>query len=127
MRSALEAPRLMIAEGRHSLDVIVDEMGSRERYLHQYSRSSGYGKATAQIFLNERWNVVATMRRPQNDLFEGPGERLRVLPLDVTDDESIRRALDEAITAFGGIDVPVNNAGIGHSAVEPDDDEDIES
>jgi NAD(P)-dependent dehydrogenase (short-subunit alcohol dehydrogenase family) len=75
--------------------------------------SSGYGKATAQVFLNERWNVVATMRRPQNDLFEGPGERLRVLPLDVTDDESIRRALDEAIAAFGGIDVLVNNAGIG--------------
>jgi len=36
--------------------------------------SSGYGKATAQVFLNERWNVVATMRRPQNDLFEGPGD-----------------------------------------------------
>ena len=48
-------------------------------------------------------------------------------PLDVTDDDSIRRALDEAIAAFGGIDVLVNNAGIGHSAVGPDDDEDIES
>jgi hypothetical protein len=68
MRSALEAPRLMIAEGRHSPDVIVDEMGSRERSLHQATD----GKATAQAFLNERWNVVATMRRPQNDPFEGP-------------------------------------------------------
>src|ERR1700720_1822368 len=44
-----------------------------------------------------------------------------------TDDESIRGALDEAVAAFGGIDVPVNNADIGHSAVEPDDDEDMES
>jgi NAD(P)-dependent dehydrogenase (short-subunit alcohol dehydrogenase family) len=75
--------------------------------------SSGYGKATAQVFLNERWNVAATMRRPQNDLFEGPGERLRVLPLDITDDESIRGALDDAKATFGGIDVLVNNASIG--------------
>jgi NAD(P)-dependent dehydrogenase (short-subunit alcohol dehydrogenase family) len=75
--------------------------------------SSGYGKATAQAFLNEGWNVIATMRRPQNDLFDGPSERLRVLSLDVSDDESIRSALNEAIDAFGGIDVLVNNAGIG--------------
>jgi hypothetical protein len=75
--------------------------------------SSGYGKATAQAFLNEGWNVIATMRRPQNDLFDGPSERVRVLSLDVTDDESIRSALNDAIDAFGGIDVLVNNAGIG--------------
>jgi NAD(P)-dependent dehydrogenase (short-subunit alcohol dehydrogenase family) len=46
--------------------------------------SSGYGKATAQAFLNEGWNVIAAMRRPQKDLFDGPSERLRVLSLDVT-------------------------------------------
>jgi NAD(P)-dependent dehydrogenase (short-subunit alcohol dehydrogenase family) len=75
--------------------------------------SSGYGKATAQAFLTEGWDVIATLRRPQHDLFDGPSERLRVLALDVTDDESIHSALDEAIAAFGGIDVLVNNAGIG--------------
>ena len=26
--------------------------------------SSGYGKATAELFLERGWNVVATMRRP---------------------------------------------------------------
>jgi NAD(P)-dependent dehydrogenase (short-subunit alcohol dehydrogenase family) len=31
--------------------------------------SSGFGKATAQLFLNNGWNVVATMRQPQDGLF----------------------------------------------------------
>jgi NAD(P)-dependent dehydrogenase (short-subunit alcohol dehydrogenase family) len=75
--------------------------------------ASGYGKATAQAFLSEGWNVIATMRRPQYDLFDGPGERLLILALDVTDDESIRRAINESVDKFGGIDVLVNNAGIG--------------
>jgi short-subunit dehydrogenase len=38
-----------------------------------------------------------------------PSERLRVLPLDVTDTESIRKAVEAA----GPIDVLVNNAGFG--------------
>lgn len=75
--------------------------------------SSGYGKATAQKFLSEGWNVIATMRRPQIDLFDESNARLRVLALDVTDAYSIQRAVDESIAAFGGIDVLVNNAGIG--------------
>lgn len=76
--------------------------------------SSGYGKATAQHFLDRGWNVVATMRRPAPGLFDNaPAERLRVLPLDVTDPSSIDRALDQATAAFGAIDVLVNNAGIG--------------
>jgi NAD(P)-dependent dehydrogenase (short-subunit alcohol dehydrogenase family) len=74
--------------------------------------SSGYGKRSAQVFLDEGWNVVATMRRPQHHLF-CPSERLRVLALDVTNLSSIRNAVDQAIDAFGGIDVLVNNAGVG--------------
>jgi NAD(P)-dependent dehydrogenase (short-subunit alcohol dehydrogenase family) len=33
--------------------------------------SSGYGKATADFFLERGWNVVATMRRPDPAVF-GP-------------------------------------------------------
>jgi len=74
--------------------------------------SSGYGKATAELFLDRGWNVVATMRQPRPDIFDSQSDRLKVLPLDVTDPESIRKAIDEAISAFGTIDVLVNNAGI---------------
>jgi NAD(P)-dependent dehydrogenase (short-subunit alcohol dehydrogenase family) len=74
--------------------------------------SSGYGKVTAQHFLDRGWNVVAAMRRPDAALF-APSDRLMLVALDVTDAASIDRALAEAVAAFGAIDVLVNNAGIG--------------
>jgi NAD(P)-dependent dehydrogenase (short-subunit alcohol dehydrogenase family) len=75
--------------------------------------SSGYGHATAQFFLNQGWNVVATMRKPDPNLFNAPAGKLLVVALDVTDDGSIKKALQAAIDAFGQIDVLINNAGIG--------------
>jgi NAD(P)-dependent dehydrogenase (short-subunit alcohol dehydrogenase family) len=70
--------------------------------------SSGYGLETARHFHDRGWNVIATMRTPRHDLL-APSERLRVLPLDVTQPASIAAALE----ATGRIDVLVNNAGIG--------------
>lgn len=71
--------------------------------------SSGYGKATAEYFLTKGWNVVATMRNPDPAVFGAASDRLRILPLDVTTQDSIA-ALAEAA---GPIDVLVNNAGVG--------------
>src|ERR1700761_16374 len=70
--------------------------------------SSGFGLDTARLFLDKGWRVIATMRTPRDDLLPR-SERLRVLPLDVTDSESLRRVIDEA----GPIDALVNNAGVG--------------
>lgn len=75
--------------------------------------SSGFGKATAQSFLDRGWNVIATMRKPDASLFQGSTEQLLVLPVDVTNPESTNSALKEGIRTFGQIDVVVNNAGIG--------------
>ncbi|TAJ77146.1 MAG: SDR family oxidoreductase [Sphingobium sp.] len=71
--------------------------------------SSGYGKAIAEHFLANGWNVIATMRRTDNASFNGDPTRLRVLPLDVTSDTSIAALIEVA----GSIDVLVNNAGVG--------------
>src|SRR5580765_4686112 len=70
--------------------------------------SSGYGLETARHFLAQGWNVIATMRTPRQDVLP-QSERLRVLPLDVTQPASIAAALE----ASGPLDVLVNNAGIG--------------
>lgn len=70
--------------------------------------SSGFGLDTARFFLAQGWKVVATMRTPRHDLLR-PSENLLVLPLDVTDADSIRRAVEAA----GPLDALVNNAGIG--------------
>ncbi|RSZ33185.1 MULTISPECIES: SDR family oxidoreductase [unclassified Variovorax] len=75
--------------------------------------SSGYGKATAEHFLKQGWNVVATMRKPDPALLGEPSERLRVVRLDVTDADSIAQAIGQSVAAFGHLDVLVNNAGIG--------------
>lgn len=75
--------------------------------------SSGIGKATARLFQAKGWNVVATMRNPEAETDLGRLEGVRVLRLDVTDNESIDLAVANAITEFGAIDVVVNNAGYG--------------
>ena len=75
--------------------------------------SSGIGKATAQFFARKGWNVIATMRNPaaERDLIETAD--LKLVPLDVQDSASIKAAVETALTAFGTIDVWVNNAGYG--------------
>ena len=70
--------------------------------------SSGFGLEIARYFLDRDWKVIATMRKPREDVLPR-SDRLRVLALDVTDPESVRKAVDAA----GPIDVLVNNAGIG--------------
>jgi NAD(P)-dependent dehydrogenase (short-subunit alcohol dehydrogenase family) len=70
--------------------------------------SSGFGLETAKYFIERDWNVIATMRTPREDVLPA-AKNLRILPLDVTDPDSIRSAIAEA----GPIDVLVNNAGIG--------------
>lgn len=74
--------------------------------------SSGFGLETARHFLERGWRVLAAMRTPREDLLPR-SERLRVLALDVTDPDGIRRAVDAA----GPVDALVNNAGVGLASV----------
>jgi len=70
--------------------------------------SSGYGLETAHYSHDRGWKVIATMRRPDPDLLPA-SDRIRLVALDVTDADSIARA----VGAAGPVDVLVNNAGIG--------------
>lgn len=70
--------------------------------------SSGFGLAIARHFLTQGWQVIAKMRTPRADLLP-ISPRLQMLPLDVTDANSIKRA----VQAAGPVDVLVNNAGVG--------------
>ena len=70
--------------------------------------SSGYGLEIARHFHAKGWTVIATMRKPREDVLP-KSDRIRILPLDVTRPDSIADAVDAA----GPIDVLVNNAGIG--------------
>jgi NAD(P)-dependent dehydrogenase (short-subunit alcohol dehydrogenase family) len=66
---------------------------------------SGIGLATARL-LASRGATVAVL-----DL--KPGDEFTSVTADVTDDASVRLAVDDAAGRLGGLDILVNNAGIG--------------
>lgn len=89
--------------------------------------SRGLGRRIAEKVLAAGHSLVATARRPEQlaDLVERHGDRVRAVALDVTDPRAAQAAVDAAVTAFGRLDVVVNNAGYANSgSVEdtPDDD-----
>lgn len=75
--------------------------------------SSGIGKATARYFQAQGWNVVATMRTPENETELTGLDNVLVTRLDVLDSASITDAVAQGIERFGRIDVLLNNAGYG--------------
>lgn len=83
--------------------------------------SSGFGRATAEHCARHGAKVFATMRnlpRPEAEelrkLAKDQKLDLAVLALDVLDDGSVARAVSDAQQAAGrGLDVLVNNAGVG--------------
>ncbi len=72
--------------------------------------SSGIGRALAVEFL-ERGDRVAATARNTDSLADLVGDRCLTLALDVTEAESIDRAVAETIGWAGRIDILVNNAG----------------
>jgi NAD(P)-dependent dehydrogenase (short-subunit alcohol dehydrogenase family) len=74
--------------------------------------SSGIGEATAHHFADKGWNVVATMRKPEERKTSLHDRKdLLLLHLDVLDQASIEQAIAQTLEKFERIDVLVNNAG----------------
>ena len=68
---------------------------------------SGLGCATTEMLTNEGANaVVADLRG------EAAGDNVRFVETDVTDEASVRRAIEEALQSFGGMHGAINCAGI---------------
>jgi NAD(P)-dependent dehydrogenase (short-subunit alcohol dehydrogenase family) len=75
----------------------------------------GFGMAFAEAALDIGDHVVLTARRPEelHTWAQAYSDRVLVLPLDVTDEAQVQKAVRAAEEHFGGIDVLVNNAGRG--------------
>jgi len=79
--------------------------------------ASGIGLATATLLAARGFRVASL------DLNTDVPEPLLGVRCDVTDDDSVRAAVATAAEAFGGLDVVVNNAGIGaQGTIEENDD-----
>jgi NAD(P)-dependent dehydrogenase (short-subunit alcohol dehydrogenase family) len=88
--------------------------------------STGFGRQIAKHVLGLGYRTVVTSRHKADirDLAE-LGDAL-ILKLDVTDRSQAEKAVKEAEEHFGGIDVLVNNAGIGYfAAVEESDEKEV--
>ena len=88
--------------------------------------STGFGRELATQALERGYRVVVTARKPDEvEALAAKGEAL-VLKLDVTDQNQIDTAIKAAEKQFGGIDVLVNNAGIGYfAAVEESEEKEV--
>jgi gluconate 5-dehydrogenase len=83
--------------------------------------TSGLGEAMAAALLDAGARVVVTGR--DGDRARAAAERLGAgavgVGMDVRDEDSVARGVDETVGALGGLDVLVNNAGIGMRTVNP--------
>lgn len=78
--------------------------------------STGFGQELARQAIALGYRTVVTARDPAKlDDFE-ESDKVLVLKLDVTRPDQVAAAIEAAEACFGGIDVLVNNAGIGYFA-----------
>lgn len=80
--------------------------------------TGGIGRATAEALVKAGARVALAARKP--DALEELAAKLRqaggdviAVPADVTDPGDRRRLVDAAVAVFGGLDILINNAGIG--------------
>ena len=81
--------------------------------------SSGIGKALAEKYASEGWNLVLGARRIERlKELEDQLTKVEVLPVktDVTKEEDCKFLIESAVRKFGRIDVLINNAGISMRA-----------
>ena len=88
--------------------------------------STGFGREIARLAIERGFRTIITAR--DRSSLEGLAavENALLLELDVTRPEQIASVMSEAETLFGGVDVLVNNAGIGYfGAVEESEESEI--
>jgi NAD(P)-dependent dehydrogenase (short-subunit alcohol dehydrogenase family) len=108
--------------GEGFVDQLV-KTGSQERPVVLITgASSGIGKLAAVTLAGAGYNVIATMRATQGRNAEvahelAQSEYIRVIELDVADDESVNNAIEKAKEWTGAINVVVNNAAVWGSGI----------
>lgn len=90
--------------------------------------STGFGRALALEALHQGKKVGVSARNAEDiqDIIKEYPQTAIAIKLDVTDETEIASATSKMVAHFGGIDVLVNNAGIGYfGAIEESEDTEI--
>jgi len=92
-------------------------MELKDKVVFITGSSDGIGKLTALNFAKEGANVVVTYntnKKSGEKVFEECNKLAEsfLVHLNITDDVSIKKAVEETIDKFGAIDILVNNAGV---------------
>lgn len=80
--------------------------------------SNGFGLKAAMDFADKGLKVFATMRKPNGKNAEKKAEleahsaHIKVVDMDVTNEISVKEAMDSILAEVGNIDILINNAGI---------------
>jgi short-subunit dehydrogenase len=83
--------------------------------------SSGIGRSLAIAYGKDPVNLILSARN--KDRLEkvkkeiGEPERIRILPLDLTDIESFPRIVEQAWGMFDGVDIMIHNGGISQRSL----------
>jgi len=83
--------------------------------------SSGIGRSLAMAYGKDPVNLILSARnkdkleKVKNEI--GEPERIRILPLDLTDIESFPRIVEQAWGLFDGVDVMIHNGGISQRSL----------
>ena len=88
--------------------------------------STGFGREIARLAIERGFRTVITARDPASLQDFAAAENALILELDVTRPEQVAAAMRTAQARFGGVDVLVNNAGIGYfGAVEESEETEV--
>ncbi len=90
--------------------------------------STGFGRALALEALHQGNKVGVSARKTDDiqDIINKYPQTAIAIKLDVTDEAEIASATSKITAHFGGIDVLVNNAGIGYfGAIEESEDSEV--
>jgi len=86
--------------------------------------STGFGLELAKQAIEHGYRTVVTARDPSRLEGFGATDKVLVLKLDVNQPDQVAAAMNATVARFGGIDVLVNNAGIGYFAAVEESEED---